>query len=90
MALSARITEEKFKAKEETFEPTCVEIFLAQKPRSENLLPIFITYCFFLTPLALNIFTLLNALTLTMKNAISVGIYLLLLKLFPIAHYVFR
>ena len=70
MALSARITEDEFYTQKETFKPTCVYIFLAQKPSGEDLLLLPLPFRFFftlLTLLTLSFFPILYVLTLT-KN----------------------
>ena len=65
MAFSARIAESKFEEQKETFEPTCINIFLAQKPCSEDLLFFFLPFRFFFTLPTLNFFPSLNILALT-------------------------
>ena len=72
MALSARITEKKFKSQEEAFEPTCVEIFLTQKPSGKDLLFFSLPFCFFLTLLALNFFPILYVFALTKHGTVIV------------------
>ena len=69
VALSARITEDEFNPQEETFESTCVNIFLSQEPRGKDFLFLFMPFCFFLTLFTLNFFPILYVLTLT-KNGI--------------------
>ena len=69
VALSACVTESEFETKKETFEPTCVQIFLTEKPYSEDFLFFSLQFCFFLTLLTLSLFPILYVLTLT-KNGI--------------------
>ncbi len=72
MALSACITEGKLEPQKESLEPTCVYIFLAQKPRSEDLLFFPLPFCFFFTLLTTNFFPILNVLALTKNGTVIV------------------
>ena len=67
VALSARITEDEFYTQKEMFEPTCVNIFLAQKASGKYLLLLFPLFGLYLTLLTLNFFPILYVLALT-KN----------------------
>ena len=67
MTLSARITKYEFYPQKESFEPTSVEIFLTQKPRSEDLLFFPLPFRLYLSLLTLNFFPILYVLALT-KN----------------------
>ena len=72
VALSARITEDEFNPQEETFESTCVNIFLSQEPRGKDFLFLFMPFCFFLTLFTLNFFPILYVLTLTKHGTVIV------------------
>ena len=71
MALSAGITEDEFNAQKETLEPTCVKIFLTQKPSSEDFSLLLHLFRFFML-LALNFFPIeilnLNQFVITNKK----------------------
>ena len=84
MAFSARITENEFNPQEETFEPTCVYIFLSQKPSGKDLLLLPLPCRFFFTLLTLSFFPILYVLTLAKHRAVIVKqcVYTLP-KLFP-------
>ena len=84
MVLSACITENKLYPQKKPFEPTCGQIFLAQKPYGEDFLFLSQPFRFFLTLLALNFFPILDVLALTKHGAVIVkqSVYSLP-KLFP-------
>ena len=83
-ALSSRITEGKLKSQNETLEPTCAQIFLAQKPCSKDFLFFLLPFRFFITLLTLNFFPILDILALTKHRAVIVNQSVHALpKLFP-------
>ena len=69
VALSACVTESEFETKKETFEPTSVQIFFAQKPRGKELLFFPLPFRLYLSLLTLNFFPILYVLALA-KNGI--------------------